>query len=211
MPVTIIIFEDDKALRESLVNLVESMDHLLLLGAFENAEKVVNLVGSLNPDVVLMDIDMPLVNGIQAVKMVRQVPDNTPIIMLTIFEDNEHVLDAILAGASGYLLKSDISDRLLSSIKEVLSGGAPMSPTVARMVVEHIRPASLIKADKYGLTPKEKEILNSLANGNSYKMIAEENAITIETVRSHIKNIYGKLQVHSQTEAVIKVFKERLL
>ena len=209
MVISLVIYEDDKVLRESLSNLIEEMDDLLLLGAFENPEQVVDQVSSLQPDLILMDIDMPVVNGIQAVQMLRKVNNHIPIIMLTIFEDSKHVLASILAGASGYLLKSDISDRLISSIKEVLNGGAPMSPTVARMVVDYIKPP--IKEDKYGLTPKEKDILNSLANGNSYKMVAAENRIGIETVRSHIKNIYEKLQVHSQTEAVIKVFKEGLL
>lgn len=211
MAVMVVIYEDDQCLRESLVNLIEGIDDLLLLGAFGDAKQVANQVTSLEPDVILMDIDLPLVNGIEAVKMIRQVNNKIPVIMLTVFEDNKHVLDAILAGASGYLLKSDISARLLSSIKEVWQGGAPMSPTVARMVVEHIRPSSFAKEDKYGLTPKEKEILNSLANGNSYKMVAAGNDITIETVRSHIKKIYEKLQVHSQTEAVVKAFREKLL
>lgn len=211
MAVMVVIYEDDKGLRESLINLMEGMDDLLLLGAFGNAAQVVDQVSALQPDLILMDIDMPLISGIDAVQMMRKAHIGTPVIMLTVFEDNKHVLDAILAGASGYLLKSDISGRLFSSIDEVLKGGAPMSPTVARMVVDYIRPTHAIKEDKYGLTPKEKEILHSLANGNSYKMVAAENGITIETVRSHIKNMYEKLQVHSQTEAVVKAFRERLL
>jgi DNA-binding NarL/FixJ family response regulator len=128
--------------------------------------------------------------------------------MLTVFDDNTHVLDAIRAGASGYLLKKHLSTRLFNSIDEVLSGGAPMSPTIARMVIASMqKPAG----NTYQLTPRENEILTLLSQGNSYKMIAAQSEISLDTVRTHIKKIYEKLQVHSQTEAVSKAINEKLV
>jgi DNA-binding NarL/FixJ family response regulator len=161
------------------------------------------------PDVVLMDIDMPGMSGIEAVKLIRQFNRRTHIIMLTVFDDNKHVLDAIAAGASGYLLKRSIPDKLVNSIQEVLAGGAPMSPSIAKMVVASLQRNK--EADKYNLSEREKEVLHLLAAGNSFKMIASTLFISIDTVRSHIKKIYDKLQVHSQTEAVSKAYNEKLI
>ena len=130
--------------------------------------------------------------------------------MLTVFDDNAHVLDAICSGASGYLLKKHISTKLFTSIQEVLDGGAPMSPSIARMVLQSMQRKNMT-VNPYQLTARESEILSSLSRGNSYKLIAAEFSISIDTVRTHIKKIYEKLQVHSQTEAVSKAINEGLV
>ena len=154
---------------------------------------------------------MPGMTGIEAVKKIRVFNANVQIIMLTVFDDNNHVFDALRAGANGYLLKKNLSDKLIVSMKEVLQGGAPMSPAIARMIITQMQQEQAFQPDEYGLTNREKEILSSLSKGNSHKMIAAESGISIETVRSHLKKIYDKLHVHSQTEAVSKAFKERLV
>jgi len=158
-----------------------------------------------------MDIDMPGVNGIEAVKQIRGFNQDVQIIMLTVFDDTRHVLDAICAGASGYLLKKDISDHLLEAITQVQQGEAPMSRGIARMVLQGMQQMPKPIANSYNLTQREKEILGSLSKGNSYKLIGADLNISIDTVRTHIKKIYEKLQVHTQTEAVSKAINERLV
>lgn len=208
---TILLYDDNISLRESLEKLVHFSDELLLIGSFGHVQNVKEQVGELQPDVILMDIDMPGLNGIEAVKQIRRFNPKVLIIMLTVFDDNRHVLDAIVAGASGYLLKKHISDKLMNAIKEVIEGGAPMSPGIARMVIESMQQKQAAEGDKYHLTQREKDILGSLSKGNSFKMIAAELGISIDTVRTHIKRIYEKLQVHSQTEAVSKAVNERII
>jgi DNA-binding NarL/FixJ family response regulator len=158
-----------------------------------------------------MDIDMPGMSGIEAVSTVRRINKEIPVLMLTVFDDNKNVFDAICAGASGYILKKHISTRLFGAIDEALAGGAPMSPSIARMVLDSMRQQQTTPANPYQLTPKEKEVLASLSKGNSYKLIAEDIQISIDTVRSHIRSIYEKLHVHSQTEAVAKAIQEKLV
>jgi DNA-binding NarL/FixJ family response regulator len=208
---TVLVYDDNVSLRESIVRMVQMSDHLLLLGSFENVLQVKEQVKELKPDVILMDIDMPGLNGIEAVKQIRIFDNKVPVIMLTVFDDNKHVLEAICAGASGYLLKKHISDRLYEAINDVMEGGAPMSPGIARMVIESMQQKQVADDNKYNLTQREKEILQNLSKGNSFKMIAADLAISIDTVRTHIKRIYEKLQVHSQTEAVSKAVNERIV
>ncbi|HMF72275.1 MAG TPA: response regulator transcription factor [Flavitalea sp.] len=209
MPTGILIYEDNSSLRESLCNLLMLSEQYDVLGAYGDCQDVVQQTKQYKPDVVLMDIDMPGVNGIEAVKRIRITDKETQIIMLTVFDDNEHVYEALFAGANGYLLKKYVSDKLTSSIEEVLHGGAPMSPSIARMVISHMQggPAG----NDYQLTPREKEILQSLSKGNSFKLIGADLKISLETVRTHIKHIYDKLHVRSQTEAVSKAITERLI
>lgn len=211
MAVGILLYDDNVGLRESLEQLIRCSDDFLLLGSFPDPSQVEQQVKDIGPDVILMDIDMPHRTGIEAVQIIRRFNANVAIIMLTVFEDNRHVLDAICAGASGYLLKKHISDKLTDAIKDVLQGGAPMSPGIARMVIESLHKLPASEENKYQLTPREKEILNSLAKGNSFKMIGSDLSISIDTVRTHIKRIYEKLQVHSQVEAVSKAMHERLI
>ncbi len=207
----IIIYDDNQSLRESLEHLIQFSKDLLYFGAFDTAQNVQQQVSEMNPDVILMDIDMPVVNGIQAVKTIRKFDQKVAIIMLTVFDDSQHVLDAICAGASGYLLKKHISTKLEDAISEVLTGGAPMSPGIARLVINSMQQTPPDRENKYNLTQREKEILLNLSKGNSFKMMAGELFISIDTVRTHIKRIYEKLQVHSQTEAVFKAVNERIV
>ena len=211
MQTGVIIFEDDDNLRESLAGLVMYSNNLLLLGAYSHARQAVQVIKDASPDVIIMDIDMPGITGIEAVKAIRQINQTVQVLMLTVFDDNKHVYDAICAGASGYLLKKYISDKLLQSIDAIMQGEVPMSPGLARMVIQHLQQAPPATEDQYGLTPRKKEILRSLAQGNSYKMVASELSISTDTVRTHIKRIYKKLQVHSQVEAVTKATGERLI
>jgi DNA-binding NarL/FixJ family response regulator len=208
---TILVYEDNEHLRDSIVSLLGSFRGFSVVGSWPDCLDVIGQVRSLNPDIVLMDIDLPGMTGIEAVKKIRQFNTTTCILMLTVFDDNVHVYDAICAGASGYLLKRHIAEKLTSSIQEVLAGGAPMSPSIARMVIQSMQNANKLNSDPYLLTAREKEILSSLSKGNSYKLIASELEISLDTVRTHIKHIYDKLQVHSQTEAVSKAINERLV
>ncbi|MGG9964264.1 response regulator [Ferruginibacter sp. SUN106] len=211
MQIGIVVYEDNNNLRESLCNLITFSKDLLLLGNYARVEEVITQIEELQPDVILMDIDMPGMNGIEAVKQIRTFNQQVQVIMLTVFDDNRHVLDAICAGASGYLLKKHISDHLLDAITQVLQGEAPMSPGIARMVIQSMQQNSKPVNNNYNLTQREKEILSNLSKGNSYKLIAADLSISIDTVRTHIKNIYEKLQVHTQTEAVSKAVNERLV
>lgn len=184
--------------------------NIQLVGAYENPLEVNTHLQNLHPNLLIMDIDMPGMNGIEAVERVRKTNKEIPILMLTVFDDNQNVFDAIRAGASGYILKKHISTKLFSAIDEALEGGAPMSPSIARMVLASMqqRPST---ENPYQLTPKENEVLTSLSKGNSYKLIADELQMSLDTVRSHIRKIYEKLHVHSQTEAVRKAIHERLV
>lgn len=209
MAIPVFIYEDNDNLRESLRSLFALSDEFALTGAFSNCMEVAEQVRTSPPDIILMDIDMPGMTGIEAVKNIRSFNKQVQIIMLTVFDDNVHVFDALTAGANGYLLKKNISDKLFTAIHETLNGGAPMSPAIARMIITQLQ--STPQQNDYSLTNREKEMLALLSNGNSHKMIASASGISIETVRSHLKKIYDKLQVHSQTEALSKAFREKLV
>jgi len=210
MKPSVLIYEDNALLRESLGSMIRTSDKLILAATFENVLNVEAEVQSLNPDFILMDIDMPGMSGIEAVQKIRKFNSSVSIIMLTVFDDNTHVFEALRAGASGYLLKKHISTKLFDALQEVQDGGAPMSPSIARMVLASMQQKNVVE-NPYQLTAKEKIVLTTLSKGNSYKLIASELDISIDTVRTHIKKIYEKLQVHSQTEAVSKAINEKLV
>lgn len=212
MQTGILIYEDNDELRNSIAQLFTHSKEYALVGSFPHVLEVGKQVKSLKPDLILMDIDMPGgINGITAVRKIRTFDQQTPIIMLTVFDDNTNVLDAIYAGASGYILKKHLAERLGNAIQEVLAGGAPMSPNIARMVIASMHKYPSPESNKYKLTEREKEILSALAQGSGYKGIAAQSYISIDTVRTHVKNIYYKMQVHSQLEAVAKARDEGLL
>jgi DNA-binding NarL/FixJ family response regulator len=210
MAYKVLIFEDNDRLRESIVSMLEFSDIFNVEATFSNCKEVEQIVKEHQPDIILMDIDMPEVNGIEAVKIIRKFNADCQILMITIFDDTSHVFDAIYAGANGYLLKKFISTKLIYAMEECLHGGAPMSPSIARMVIGKLQKKDDSKTD-YSLTERETETLRSLSQGNSYKMIADELHISIDTVRTHIKRIYEKLHVHSQTEAIVKAIRENLV
>lgn len=211
MPVKVLIYDDNEALRLSMEALVEGEDDLETLALMSNAETVETDIKEMKPDVVLMDIDMPVVNGVEAVKRIRKIDDKLPVIMLTVFDDNENIFNAICAGASGYILKRYATEEIPSAIRMVLTGGAPMTGSVARKVLMMVPQAKTAEQEKSNLSGKETAILQFLVNGYSYKMIAAELKISIDTVRFHIKKIYDKLHVHSATEAVSKAIKDKLV
>ena len=211
MKTGILIYEDNTDLREALVHLINTSQSYTCAGAFDNCRKVISDLTALNPMVILMDIDMPGRNGIEAVKLIREVNKEVKIIMLTVFDDNKNVIDAICAGASGYLLKKYCFEELFDAITESLNGGAPLSGNVARMVLDHLAHTSSGATEKFNLTPREMEILNALVKGYNYKKISVSFNIGFETVKKHIRNIYEKLQVHNQSEAVAKALKNKIV
>jgi DNA-binding NarL/FixJ family response regulator len=211
MPIKVLLYEDNEHLRLSLKALLQYQPDIELMGAMPNAQTVMNDIEILTPNVVLMDIDMPLVSGIRAVELIRNKYPDLPVIMLTIFDDNEHIYKAICAGANGYLLKKNF-DQIVPAIKDVLSGGAPMTSSVAKQVLAFLPRNTHTRQNRDNLlSDRETELLQLLVKGYSYKMIADQLHITLETVRTHIKKIYRKLQVNSATEAAYKAVQENLL
>lgn len=206
MATGVVIYEDNPFLRESIADLIASSVHFELKGAYENCDHVSLDMETLKPDVVLMDIEMSGTNGLQGLRIIKKKYAHVHVIMLTVFEDNDSVFEAIQAGASGYLLKKTSPEKITEAIMDVLQGGAPMTSSIARKVLDHFPKNTSRHEDYDKLAPREQEVLNLLVTGHSYKMIADKCGITIETVRSHIKRIYEKLQVHSATEAASKVF-----
>lgn len=203
MAVRISIYEDNQSLRDALSLLVQTTDEFELAGAYGDCLQLEQQIATDRPDVVLMDIDLPGISGIEAtLRMHRKFPA-TDVLILTVFDDDDRVFEAISAGATGYLLKKTPPARILEAIQEVYEGGAPMSPGIARRVMQSMH-RSTAPHDLDQLTPREATILALLAAGNSYKMVAAEAGISIDTARTHIKRIYEKLHVHSVTEAVAK-------
>ncbi|SRR6266496_310886 len=211
MATQILIYDDNDLLLKSMQELLAEEQGFIITAMFSNAETVDTDINELKPDVVLMDIDMPEVNGVEAVKRIRKVNAEIPIIILTVFDDNENIFNAICAGASGYILKRYASEEIPFAIRSVLSGGAPMTGSVAKKVLQMMPVAKTSKEEKTDLSTRERQILQLLVNGHSYKMIAAKINIGLDGVRFHIKKIYDKLHVHSATEAVSKAIKDRLV
>ncbi len=206
MPIRVLLYEDNVALRDSLRILLSGLDQFDLIGAFGDCRNVQDEVLRLDPDVILMDIDMPVRNGIEGTFLAKKVNPSVEVLILTVFDDNDKVFQAICAGASGYLLKKTPPVRILEAIEDIYNGGAPMTASIARKVLDLFPRQQAINNELDKLTPREQEVLRSLAAGNSYKMVAEALGISIETVRTHIKRIYEKLHVHSVAEAIAKAF-----
>ena len=208
--IRISIFDDNDSLRETLALVFDATDDFIVTGQYPNALNAVEAVLYSQPDVVLMDIDMPGRTGIEAVQLIREQTTAPKILMLTVFEDVERIFAAISAGAVGYLLKKTPADRIMDAIREVMNGGAAMTPSIALKVMESFWQPATSQSQPFLLTQKESEVLHWLVEGDSYKLIAHHCGISMGTVRSHIVNIYEKLHVNSKSEAVAKAFKTGL-
>jgi DNA-binding NarL/FixJ family response regulator len=215
MSLRIAIFDDNKNIRDSITLLLQTVPEFEVAGSFSNVLDCVDDIRECKPDIVLMDIEMPGMTGIEAVHTIKKEFPQVLILMQTVFEDDDRVFDSICAGASGYLLKNFLNTKLVDSIKELQYGGSPMSPSIARKVFNRMQQIpQLFKPEEvpdYNLTPREKEVLSCIVDGLSYKMIADKLSISYETVRSHVKKIYEKLHVASLTEVVSKAMKERIV
>jgi len=204
--IRITIVEDDPEIRINLALLINTTEGLICQYTFRDAEEFLEHLDEINPELGLMDIQLPGISGIEAVKRIKRVKPKVEALMLTVYQDDQLVVDSLCAGASGYLVKSTPPGKIVESIREVLNGGAPMSTQVARMVVGSFR-----KIRETGLTEREQDVLDQLCKGKSYKNIADALFISQDTVRSHIKSIYKKLEVNSKSEAVVKAFRDRLV
>jgi DNA-binding NarL/FixJ family response regulator len=212
MDIRVAIFEDNSSMREGLFQLINGSNGFICTGAFPNCDDLLNRIQKSQPDVIVMDIEMPGISGIEGVKMVKENFPDIKVMMETIFEDDEKIFDSICSGAEGYILKNTPPAEILKAIKEIHEGGSPMTPTIANRVLKMVkgqRPS--VSKNVFNLTDREKEILSCLVEGMSYKLIADECIISIDTVNVHIKNIYKKLQVHSKSEAVAKAIKRNLV
>lgn len=204
--ITVSIVEDDDEIRESLALLISGTSGFECLTTYGDCESSIDGIVEERPDVVLMDIGLPGMSGIEGIKLLKQQIPDLDILVISIRENDKTVFDALCNGASGYLIKETPPARILEAIREVKNGGAPMSTQIARMVVSSFK---ITPSDS--LTQRETEVLSQLCKGMSYKMIADSLFISEETVRRHIKSIYRKLEVHSKSEAVAKAIKEKLV
>ncbi|MBX2925382.1 MAG: response regulator transcription factor [Chitinophagaceae bacterium] len=214
MSLRIAIFDDNKNVCDSITMLLQTEPSFDVAGTFSNVFDCVNDVIDCKPDIILMDIEMPGMTGIEAVQLIKKAFPQVVILMQTVFEDDDRVFDSICAGASGYILKNHLNTKLIEAIKELQFGGSPMSPSIARKVLNKLQQTPSIRpapVPDYQLTPREKEVLTCLVNGLSYKMIGADLDISYETVRSHVKKIYEKLHVASLTEMVAKAINQRIV
>ena len=215
MSLRIAIFDDNKNIRESIKMLLDTEPDFIVAGSYSHVLDCTQDVAESKPDIVLMDIEMPGMTGIEAVKAIKKSFPQIQVLMQTVFEDDDRVFDSICAGASGYILKNFLNTKLVEAIRELQYGGSPMSPSIARKVLMKMQAvAAVIKPEEapdYHLTPREKEVLSCLVNGLSYKMIAADLTISYETVRSHVKKIYEKLHVASLTEVVAKAINQKIV
>lgn len=209
--IKVVVFEDRDELRVALSTLLESAEGITLCGAWENCDNVIEIVETQQPDVLLMDIEMPGTNGLQGLQLLQNYLPRINVIMLTVFEDDENVFKSLCLGAHGYLLKRTPPKKIIEAIKEVHNGGSPMTSTIARKVLQSFSAQNKNQTNEFGLSQREKEILQSLVQGNSYKMTASTLGISLDTVRSHIRNIYDKLHVHSVSEAVSLALKNKII
>lgn len=210
-PIRISIVEDDDQIREMFIELLEESDGFRCVGGYPNGEDAVEDIPTKKPDIVLMDINLPGMNGIECVKTLTPNLPETQFVMLTVYEDNERIFDSLSAGAVGYLLKTTAQEDILDLLRDVREGGAPMSAPIARKVVQSFNKKQEKKTGQGfpELTERESEILKHLASGLLNKEIADQLYVSIDTVKSHVRSIYSKLQVRTRTEAVIHYFKER--
>ena len=207
--IKIIIVEDNKTIREGLTVLINATDGLKCVKNYSNCEDMLEDLMLVNPDLILMDIGLPGISGIEGIKKAKSILPDILILILSVYEDDDNIFDALCAGACGYLIKKTPPARLIEAINEAHNGGSPMSANIARKVVSYFN-KNVQRADNsdINLSDREKEVLTNLSKGNSYKMIADTVCISLDTVRYHIRNIYKKLHVHSQSAAVAKALRK---
>ena len=210
MATSLVIYEDNVRLRESLELLLSGDSGFTVTGAFSNCTGVVDQMETLAPELVIMDIDMPEMSGIEGVRRIKSRFPDIKVVMFTVFDDDSRIFDCICNGADGYLLKNTSPLNLIKALQELDEGGIPMSPFVAQKVFQFFRNTKKEK-DAFNLTPRELEILDLLVRGNSYKMIADKSSISIDTVKKHLQNIYHKLHVNCGTEAVVKALQHKIV
>jgi len=211
MNTRIALCEDNESFRESLTQFIEDTPGFSVTASLESAQEIISVIRENLPDLVLMDVDLPGMSGIQATSLIKSHFPEVQVLILTVYEDEEKIFNAILAGASGYLLKKTPPSRIIEAIKEIREGGASMSSSIVRKVLSYFQQNTQQRSNEYTLSQRELSILKCLVNGDSYKMIADNCDISIGTVRSHINNIYKKLHINSKSEAVAKAIKERLV
>jgi DNA-binding NarL/FixJ family response regulator len=207
--IRITIFDDNEAICNSLVQLLNYTPGFEVVNCYNNCENILEKIEESLPRVILMDINIPPTSGIEAVKKIKSKYNTVDIIMFTVFEDEDKIFEALKAGATGYLLKKTPPLKIIESIQEVTVGGAPMTASIARKVMEFFNHQSVLQKNKNVLTKREQEVLKGLIVGQSYKMISVNLGISIETVRTYIKRIYDKMHVNSMTEAVAKALREK--
>ena len=210
-PIKTAIIEDQKDIREGLASLIGFTPGFKCTGSYQSMEEALEKIRRDVPDVVLSDIGLPGMDGIQGIKILKERHPNLLILMITVYDDDERIFDALCAGANGYLLKRTPPAKLLESLREAVDGGSPMSPEVASKVIRLFREFRPPEKADYDLTPHEIRLLKLLVDGHNYNTAAKELKSSINTVKFYIKRIYEKLQVHSKSEAVAKALKERLL
>jgi DNA-binding NarL/FixJ family response regulator len=210
MAIKVSIYEDNEALRESFISIIQDSDEFEYFGAHADGRQIIADIEMGKPDVIMMDIDMPYISGIEASALVKSQFPEINILIVTVYEDKEKIFDALCAGATGYILKKSSVVEIINAISEIHAGGAPMSASIARKVMDYFTKKDLPSND-YALSAREKDILKCLMNGDSYKMVASNLFISSGTVRVHINNIYKKLHVNSKSEAVIKAINEKLI
>ncbi|HEY4207176.1 MAG TPA: response regulator transcription factor [Puia sp.] len=208
MPISLAIVEDLDEVREGLKNFLSLSQEFIVLDTFRTAEEAMKTIPSLHPDIVIMDINLPGMNGIDCIRQIRLLDETIQFMMFTVYENDEKVFEALKAGASGYLLKNTGLVHILESLKELRNGGSPMSSNIARKLVDTFRkqPSSSKLPPSDALSPRENEVLHLLAKGLLYKEIAEQLHISTATVRQHIHRIYEKLHVQNRTEAINKAY-----
>lgn len=204
MQIKVAIVDDDEGIRTSLAALIRRNTNFRLAGDYPNAETALKEIPRHPPDVVLMDINLPGIKGPECVRQLKRQLPAVQFLMLTVYEDSDSLFNSLKAGASGYLLKRTASARLLEAIRDVHAGGSPMTPQLARRVVQFFARPAEGESSIARLTPGEREFLDLLANGYAYKEIADRMKVSIDTVRSYVRTVYEKLHVHSRTEAVVK-------
>ena len=209
--IKVAIIEDRREIREGLAMLISYTDGFECTGKYGSMEEALASIRHKMPDVVLSDIGLPGMDGIEGIRILKEKHPHLTILMLSVYDDNERIFDALCAGACGYLLKKTPPAKLIESLRDAISGGAPMSPEVARKVITIFRDFRPPEKVNYDLTPHELRLLKLLVDGHNYNTAAKELKHSVNTVKFYIKRIYEKLQVHSKSEAVAKALKERLL